>query len=123
LPAATGPEAPVSFELTVGKKEMRVNGTISKMDVAPVIVNGRTLVPVRFVSQALNSGVLWDGGTRNVTVIRGANWIDLWVGDNHQRPDHASLAGGGGGVGLNRSVGPGAEWHEMLLFVVLIFLM
>jgi exopolysaccharide biosynthesis protein len=82
LAAFDRPEAPVSLELTVGKREMSANGTITEMDVAPRIINGRTLVPVRFVSQALSGGVLWDGKTRNVTVIRGANWIDLWVGDN-----------------------------------------
>ncbi len=72
---------PVSLKLTVGQKQMTVNNTLLEMDVTPVIVSGRTLVPVRFISQALNGIVLWEGKTNNATVIQGDNWIDLWLGD------------------------------------------
>ena len=34
----------------------------------PAIRNGRTFVPVRYVSEALGAEVFWDGGTRSVTV-------------------------------------------------------
>ncbi|MEW6623624.1 MAG: stalk domain-containing protein [Bacillota bacterium] len=68
--------------LTVGQKELAIDGHVREMDVAPVIVNGRTLVPVRFISEALNSQVLWNGEARNATVIQGKRWIDLWPGDD-----------------------------------------
>ncbi|MBE0465891.1 MAG: copper amine oxidase N-terminal domain-containing protein, partial [Candidatus Desulforudis sp.] len=38
--------------------------------VVPVIVNGRTLLPLRFVAEALNTGVHWDGATKTVTVTQ-----------------------------------------------------
>jgi hypothetical protein len=68
--------------LTVGQKELSIDGVGTQMDVAPVIVNGRTLVPVRFISEALEAGVLWDGNTKNATVVRDRHWIDLWPGDD-----------------------------------------
>jgi hypothetical protein len=74
--------AGLSMELTVGQKQLLVNGTPQEMDVAPVIMDGRTLVPVRFISQALDAPVLWDGGTKNVTVVQGRRWIDLWLGED-----------------------------------------
>lgn len=69
------------LELTIGKKALKVNGSETEMDVAPVVINGRTLVPVRFVSEALGSSVLWDGNSRNATVIKDRRWIDLWPGE------------------------------------------
>lgn len=69
------------LELRIGQKTLMVNGAKTEMDVAPVVVNGRTLVPVRFISQALGSSVLWDGAARNATVIKGRRWIDLWPGE------------------------------------------
>ncbi|NLK00837.1 MAG: hypothetical protein GX318_06330 [Clostridia bacterium] len=69
------------MELTVGEREIMVDGSLEKMDVAPTVVHGRTLVPVRFVSQAMGSTTLWDDEAKNATIIRSKNWIDLWLGE------------------------------------------
>jgi len=53
---------------TVGSRVIDVNGNRITMDVAPVIVDGRTLVPVRFVSEAFGAEVGWDAATRTVLV-------------------------------------------------------
>ncbi|MEE0435632.1 MAG: copper amine oxidase N-terminal domain-containing protein [Peptococcaceae bacterium] len=42
----------------------------SQIDVPPMIVNSRTMVPVRVISEALGASVFWDGNTRTVTVTR-----------------------------------------------------
>lgn len=76
------PEAQKVLELTINQKEMTVDGIKKEMDVAPVLTDGRTLVPVRFVSEALGASVLWDGTTRNATVIQDNRWIDLWPGED-----------------------------------------
>ena len=48
--------------MQIGSTAIFVNGSpIQPMDVAPVIIDGRTLVPLRFVAQTLNSEVVWDG--------------------------------------------------------------
>ena len=41
-----------------------------ELDVPPQIVNDRTLVPVRAVSEALGCTVGWDGETRTVTITQ-----------------------------------------------------
>lgn len=40
------------------------------LDAAPFILNDRTLVPARAVSEALEAKVEWDGETRTVTVTK-----------------------------------------------------
>lgn len=54
-----------------------VDGKKVTLDVAPVIVNGRTLVPVRFISEALGAEVGWDGATRTATIALGDKKIEL----------------------------------------------
>jgi len=41
------------------------------MDVAPTVIDGRTLVPVRFVSEAFGTEVEWDANTRIVSIFVG----------------------------------------------------
>jgi len=53
-------------ELNVGENEYRVNGETKTMDTSPIIVNGRTVVPLRQVGELLDTGVEWDG--KNVIV-------------------------------------------------------
>ncbi|MCL1862316.1 MAG: stalk domain-containing protein [Defluviitaleaceae bacterium] len=40
------------------------------MDVAPQVVNGRTMVPLRFVAEFFNAEVVWNDATRSVEVIK-----------------------------------------------------
>lgn len=56
---------------------VNVNNNNVKMDVSPVIVDGRTLVPVAAISNALNSSVSWDELSRTVTITRGDTVISL----------------------------------------------
>jgi multiple sugar transport system substrate-binding protein len=51
-----------------GEIQLVVNNKVVKPDVAPVIVDGRTMVPVRWVAEALGSTVGWDQATQTVTV-------------------------------------------------------
>ncbi len=58
----------------VGKKEAQIiiGKNYSKkisLDVAPIIVNSRTFVPVRYVSELLGAKVDWDGKTQTITIL------------------------------------------------------
>ena len=44
-----------------------INGQQLAMNVSPVIKNGRTLVPLRAIFEALGVEVSWDDNTRTVT--------------------------------------------------------
>ena len=45
-----------------------LNGTQIQTDVEPVIMNGRTMVPIRVISESLNMNVQWDGDNRKVLI-------------------------------------------------------
>lgn len=54
--------------LTIGEKEAKVFGTTNLNDVAPKIVNDRTMLPVRFVAENLGAKVSWDEEKQLVTI-------------------------------------------------------
>jgi hypothetical protein len=47
---------------------MYVNDTVKVLDVPAQIVNNRTLVPVRAISEAFGAKVEWNGEIRTVTI-------------------------------------------------------
>ena len=58
--------------LTIDGKEikMTIGKTLEKYGVAPVIIDGRTFVPVRFVADELGAAVAWDDATKTVTITK-----------------------------------------------------
>lgn len=58
-----------------------IDGTLLPTDQEPVIVNGRTLVPLRSIFEALNASVNWDQQTQTVTAYKRETKIVLKIGD------------------------------------------
>ena len=54
--------------LTIDYKSATVFGAEKTNDVAPKIVNGRTMLPARFVAENLGAKVEWDGENKVVTI-------------------------------------------------------
>lgn len=54
--------------LSIGDTEASVNGSTIILDTPPKIVNGRTLVPLRFVSEALGANVTWNEKLRCASI-------------------------------------------------------
>ncbi len=53
--------------------------TRATLDVAPFIEEGRTLVPLRFLGEALGARFYWDGEERRVIFTRDDLEITLWI--------------------------------------------
>jgi uncharacterized protein len=81
----------VVIKLVIDKKDYTVNGVSMTMDVAPVIMESRTLGPVRYIAEALGADVAWDPVERKVTVTLGSKTIELWIGKNTARVDGAYM--------------------------------
>lgn len=58
----------VKIELTIGKVEAKVNDYIKILDYPPFILNNRTMVPLRFISESIGAVVEWDSVVRIVTI-------------------------------------------------------
>ncbi len=68
--------------LQIGNPVMTVNGTEKPIDAegtAPVILNDRTLLPVRAVVEEMDGTVAWDGITQTVTLNYGEDEIRLVI--------------------------------------------
>lgn len=63
-----------------GGIKVLLNNQPLSFDQPPVIVNDRTMVPLRAIFQALGAEVNWDGATQTVTATRGDTVIILVIG-------------------------------------------
>jgi hypothetical protein len=75
-----GAPAPVVLTFTIGSTKATRNGTLVTLDAAPIILNGRTLLPVRYVAEPLGATVSWTAGTQTVTIQRTGLTLALVVG-------------------------------------------
>lgn len=57
--------------LHIGSTEATVNGQSVMLDVAPMIMNGSTMVPLRFISESLGGTVDWQAYNQTVAVNSG----------------------------------------------------
>ncbi|HKL11065.1 MAG TPA: stalk domain-containing protein [Clostridia bacterium] len=60
-------------------ESIMARGRNMKFDTPPVIKDGRTLIPVRAVSEAFGANVAWDPMQRTVTIVRGETEIVLGI--------------------------------------------
>ncbi|MDU5807393.1 MAG: copper amine oxidase N-terminal domain-containing protein, partial [Peptoniphilus harei] len=60
------------FHINEFEYEVVRNGVVTKrlMDVTPVLQNGRTMLPLRYVAEALQADVKWDAKTRTATFTK-----------------------------------------------------
>ncbi len=57
-----------TISMTIGSREVTVNGETIRLDTAAELYEGRTMVPLRFVSEVLDSTVEWDQAAHAVKV-------------------------------------------------------
>ncbi len=62
--------------------KVTINGVEQKYDVMPVIVDGRTLVPMRGIFEALGAKVGWIDHSKTVTGTRNNKTVKLRIDDN-----------------------------------------
>ena len=74
---------PSVIELTIGDNNLVIDGDkILESDVAPCIVDGITMVPLRFVFEALGASVQWDAETKTVYALKEDSAVVLQIGQS-----------------------------------------
>lgn len=58
--------------MQLGSRTARVNGQAVTLEQAPSIYKGNTMVPLRFVSEALGAKVNYNAGTRSIAIATGS---------------------------------------------------
>jgi hypothetical protein len=64
----TATRAGTEVELKIGSRAATINGAPINLDVPAMVLNGSTMVPIRFVSEALGAQVGWLAADRLVTI-------------------------------------------------------
>lgn len=63
---------------------MSVDGISQEVDpgrgTKPLIINGRTMVPIRAIVEAMGGTVDWDGNTKKITLKARGNTVEMWLG-------------------------------------------
>jgi hypothetical protein len=71
--------------LQIDNPMMNVNGVVQEIDpgrgTVPVIVNGRTLLPIRAIIESMGGTIEWEGTAQKVTIRSESNTIEMWAGN------------------------------------------
>lgn len=59
-----------SVTLTIGSQDANQDGNPIELDVAPLLLQDRTMIPLRFAAESLGVEVSWDAPTKTVNVTR-----------------------------------------------------
>ena len=94
----------IIIELWIDKKSAKVNGVAKTLDVPPQIINGRTMLPLRFVVEELGRTVDWDGTTKTITITYKKEQTNLNEDINKISKEGEKIFGPSGGE-LNLSDG------------------
>lgn len=70
---------PSNIKLVIDKKNAVVDGKDIALDVPPMIIGGRTMVPLRFIGEALSAKIEWDNTARKVTYVLGELSAYFWI--------------------------------------------
>ncbi|MGI6332849.1 MAG: exo-beta-N-acetylmuramidase NamZ domain-containing protein [Zhaonellaceae bacterium] len=58
----------LSIQMTIGSRKVSLNGQQNTMDTNPVIKNGRTMIPLRYIGEYFGRIVEWNSASRTVTI-------------------------------------------------------
>lgn len=64
---------------TAAAVELYVDTNLVETDTPPTVVDGRTLVPVRAIFEAIGATVEWDNATRTATGVRGETTVTIQI--------------------------------------------
>ncbi|MEM3509652.1 MAG: trypsin-like peptidase domain-containing protein [Nitrososphaerota archaeon] len=70
------------IKLWIGKPYMEVNGVRQPIDsqgTTPIIMESRTLVPIRAIIEALGGSIQWDASSKKVSIFLNNNTLELWI--------------------------------------------
>ncbi|MDO4280006.1 MAG: copper amine oxidase N-terminal domain-containing protein [Peptococcaceae bacterium] len=78
----TDPNASESHKVTmnIGSTQMSVDGTTKTMDVAPLVYQNRTFVPLRALTEAFGVEPKWNGADSTITIVDGDTTIVMTAG-------------------------------------------
>jgi len=69
------------ISLQIGSEEAKINNIKTTLSVPPSIIKGSTVVPLRFIGEALGATVDWEATEKKITYTFGDKIVILWIGN------------------------------------------
>ena len=71
--------------LQVDNPMMSVGGIKEEVDpgraTSPIIIEGRTMVPIRAIVEAMDGSLGWEGDTQKITLDARGKKVEMWIGE------------------------------------------
>ena len=105
--------------LWIGSREARINGNTVTMDTQAVLVSGRTMVPVRFISESFGAEVDWQPANRMVVITTTGAGVSQPGNNFPSQNENPGLSGDGRQVVIvtgnvvNLRSGPGTSYDVL----------
>ncbi|OPZ85668.1 MAG: hypothetical protein BWY74_03847 [Firmicutes bacterium ADurb.Bin419] len=81
------PKNASQISMKIGEPYMQVDGVTAEIDpgrgTKPVIINNRTMLPIRATIEALGGSVTWEGSSKRVSIQLNGKTINLWIGSSN----------------------------------------
>jgi hypothetical protein len=112
----TATKGEIGVELTIDSKRVYINGKTIELDVPATIIDGRTYVPARFVSESLGASVIWNPENK-VAVINQEGKIII-VAESKYYSERKIIVGNtaDSGIGTFRHALQEAERGDIITF-------
>ena len=110
--SVTGSKGGTVVVLTIGNTSPAINGKKVAIDQPAVIVNNRTLAPLRFVAEAFGGNVQWDDDSQTASITTGGK-SGGETGSGNAGGTGGANTGGTGMPFANGNFGMG-QWHAQL---------
>lgn len=69
------------IDMQIDNPTVWVDGEQLTIDQPPVVLDGSTMVPIRFIVEALEGEVFWNPDDNKVTLIRGNQYVEMWLNE------------------------------------------
>lgn len=87
-------ETPSTVKLAIGFTALSVSGlggnATKKLEAAPYIKNGRTMVPIRAITEPFGAVVSWDDATKTVSISFQGHTVKMVIGNNVATVDNTT---------------------------------
>ena len=92
---ATGVRGDTTVIIQIDNTTAYVSGEARTLDVPAQLINGRTMVPARFISEAMGCEVTWDGETETAAVAYQLKGVRLYATPTGERYHYEGSCNGG----------------------------
>lgn len=89
-PSTSNSEKKNKIILQIGNSNISSNGKLGTLDSPPVLLNSRTLLPIRAIVESMEGKVTWSDGEKKITITAKGSTIEMWLNKTTIRVNNQS---------------------------------